>query len=110
VEDQLIDTWAIHDRINCYLLQAVPPEALGNALAPKHRTIYQLFSHIHNVRLMWLKSATPELLTGLSKLEGETGDKAILEDGLIASGSLFSAPAVGQARAAFCFRTPATTR
>jgi uncharacterized damage-inducible protein DinB len=85
VNEQLIETWAIHDRINGYLLAAVPPESLGEALGPKHRSVYQLFAHIHNVRLMWLKSGAPELANGLSKLDGETGDKAGLAQSLEAS-------------------------
>jgi uncharacterized damage-inducible protein DinB len=86
MEEQLIETWNIHDRINRYLLAAVPDTALGTALAPKHRTVYQLFAHIHNVRLMWLKPAAPELLAGLAKLEGTDGDKAALATALDASG------------------------
>jgi uncharacterized damage-inducible protein DinB len=86
MEDQLIDTWNIHDRINRYLLNAIPEDALGSALGPKHRTVYQLFAHMQNVRLMWLKAAAPELLEGLAKIEGETGDKADLAAALEASG------------------------
>ena len=84
--DQLIETWLIHDRINRYLLNAIPEEALGSSLGPKHRTIYQLFAHLHNVRLMWLKSAAPDLLEGLAKIEGTNGDKAALALRLEASG------------------------
>jgi uncharacterized damage-inducible protein DinB len=86
MEEQLIETWHIHDRINRYLLQAVPEEALGSALGPKHRTVYQLFAHLHNVRLMWLKSAAPDLLPGLAKVEGTTGNKEALAAALEASG------------------------
>ena len=86
MEEQLIATWHIHDRINRYLLNAVPEDALDSALGPKHRTIYQIFAHMHNVRLMWLKSAAPELLEGLAKVEGESGDKAALAAALEASG------------------------
>ncbi len=86
MEDQLVETWQIHDRINRYLLQAIPDDALAAALSPKHRNVYKLFAHIHNVRLMWLKSAAPELLEGLSKLEGDTGDKKALAAALEASG------------------------
>ncbi|MFO0954374.1 MAG: DinB family protein [Isosphaeraceae bacterium] len=68
MEDALAETWAIHNRINLYLLDAVPPEALGDSL-PKCRTVSDQFAHIHNVRLMWLKPAAPELLEGLTKLE-----------------------------------------
>ena len=72
MENPLVETWAIHARINLYLLDAVPDEAMGAAL-PKCRTVYDQFAHIHNVRLMWLKSAAPELLSGLEKLETKTG-------------------------------------
>jgi uncharacterized damage-inducible protein DinB len=90
-EDQLIETWNIHDRINRYLLKAVLDDALGSRLAPKHRTIYQLFAHMHNVRLMWLKSAAPELLGGLTKIEGEIGDKDVLATALESSGQAIAA-------------------
>lgn len=86
MEDPLVETWLIHDRINRYLLEAVPEEALGLALAARHRTIHQLFGHIHNVRLLWLKSAAPELLEGLAKVEKEAADKQALADSLRASG------------------------
>jgi len=91
MEDQLIETWNIHDCINLYLLNAVPDDALGSALGPKHRTVYQLFAHMHNVRLMWLKSADPESLGGLAKLEGQTGDREALAGALEASGRAVAA-------------------
>jgi uncharacterized damage-inducible protein DinB len=88
MDDQLIETWQIHNRVNLYLLGAVPAESLGAALAPKHRTLYQLFAHMHNVRLLWLKSAAPELLAGLEKLDGADGDKKKLAAALTASGEV----------------------
>ncbi len=87
MDEQLLETWAIHNRIHLYLLDAVPDDALGAALAPKGRTVYDLFAHVHNVRLMWLKSAAPELLAGLAKLEAKgTGDRGELRRALEASG------------------------
>jgi uncharacterized damage-inducible protein DinB len=87
MEEQLIETWTIHNRINLYLLNAIPDEALGDALA-KCRTVYDLFAHMHNVRLMWLQSAAPELLVGLEKLETKTvGTKDQLKAALTASGT-----------------------
>lgn len=68
-ESHITEAWAIHDRINRYLLAAIPEEALTAVSASKGRTIAEQFAHIHNVRLMWLKAALPELLTGLTKLE-----------------------------------------
>ena len=38
MEDQLVETWAIHNRINLYLLNAIPESALTAAL-PKCRTV-----------------------------------------------------------------------
>jgi uncharacterized damage-inducible protein DinB len=91
MEDQLVETWTIHNRINLYLLNAVPAEALGAALTPKFRTVYKLFAHLHNVRLLWLKSAAPELLAGLNKIEAEDGDKEALAKALEASGKAIEA-------------------
>jgi uncharacterized damage-inducible protein DinB len=87
MEDQLIETWTIHNRINLYFLDAVADDALGASLPPNSRTVYDLFAHLHNVRLMWLKAAAPELLAGLKKLETKTvGKKAGLCDALQVSG------------------------
>jgi uncharacterized damage-inducible protein DinB len=91
MEEQLVETWNIHNRVNLYLLDAVPPAALGAALTPKFRTAYKLFAHLHNVRLLWLKSAAPELLAGLEKLEAEDGDKGGLAQALEASGKAIEA-------------------
>src|SRR5437764_2054161 len=85
MEEQLIETWNIHNRINLYLLDAIPDEALDAAL-PKNRSVRALFAHIHNVRLMWLKSAAPELLPGLDKLDKDTADRTALHIALEASG------------------------
>lgn len=85
--DQLLETWRIHDRINRYLLAAVPAEALGAVSASKGRTVGEQFAHVHNVRLMWLKSAAPALLDGLEKVEKEgAGDGEVLRAALEASG------------------------
>jgi uncharacterized damage-inducible protein DinB len=88
MEEQLIETWQIHNRINLYLLNAVAPEALANVSASKGRSVGEQFAHIHNVRLMWLQSAAPELLTGLSKIEKENAtDPAVLRGSLEKSGA-----------------------
>jgi uncharacterized damage-inducible protein DinB len=91
MEEPLVETWSIHNRINLYLLEAVPAEALGSALAPKHRSIGQIFAHVHNVRLMWLKAAAPDLLEGIAKLEAAAADKAAIAAALEASGRAIEA-------------------
>ena len=73
---QFLETWEIHNRINLYLLEAIEPPALVSLSASKGRTVGEQFAHIHNVRLLWLKSAAPALLAGLDKIEkGQAVDK-----------------------------------
>lgn len=86
MEEPLVETWAIHNRINLYLLDAISEESLSLAL-PKCRSVFDQFAHVYNVRLMWLKSANPELLESLEKLETKNGGtKAQLGAALEASG------------------------
>src|SRR5918911_710668 len=89
---QLVETWQIHDRINLYLLEAIAPESLASHSASKGRSVGEQFAHIHNVRLMWLKSAAPELLKGVVKIENEqANDKKLLAKSLTDSGKAIAA-------------------
>lgn len=90
--NQLVETWAIHDRINLYLLEAVDPQSLSSHSASKGRSVGEQFAHVHNVRLMWLKSAAPDLLKGLNKIENEQAtDKKLLAKSLSESGKAIGA-------------------
>ena len=85
--EQLLETWRIHDRLHRYLLDAVPAEALGSVSASKGRTVGEQLAHVHNVRLMWLKSAAPDLLAGMEKVEKTAaGDRDALAAALESSG------------------------
>ena len=76
---ELIETWHIHNRINLYLLDAIDENFLNDISASKGRKVGEQFAHLHNVRMMWLKAAAPELLEGLIKLDKETKiDKSLL--------------------------------
>jgi len=87
MKNQLIDTWTIHNRINLYLLDAIDKSTLGSHSASKGRNVGEQLAHIHNVRLMWLKSAAPDLLRGLQKIEAEQAqDQALLRSSLENSG------------------------
>lgn len=78
----LIETWRTHARIQHYVLAAITPEALA-AVGLKGRTVGHQFSHIHDVRRMWLESAAPDLLAGVDKLgKDHVGDKAKLDAAL----------------------------
>jgi uncharacterized damage-inducible protein DinB len=85
-EEQIVETWQIHNRVNLYLLEAIEPASLRLALKERGRTVAQLFAHLHNVRLMWLKPAAPELLAGLEKLR-EDASKTDIARGLKQSGA-----------------------
>ena len=84
--DPLVETWEISARINGYLLDAIPAPALDAIAASKGRTVGEALAHIHNVRLMWLKAAAPDLLAGLDKVEKDTpATAAVLGKALNAS-------------------------
>ncbi|MDJ0646972.1 MAG: DinB family protein [Flavobacteriaceae bacterium] len=79
--DQLIETWQIHNRINTYLLEAIEDEHLTEVLNGKGRNVGEQFAHMHNVRLMWLKEAGPELIAKVEKFEkGTTLSKELLKN------------------------------
>jgi uncharacterized damage-inducible protein DinB len=80
--EQIMETWEIHNRINLYLLDSTMEEHLIDISASKGRNVGEQFAHIHNVRLMWLKAATPELLAGQNKIEKGTISKQLLSDEL----------------------------
>jgi uncharacterized damage-inducible protein DinB len=86
-KEQLIDTWRINNRIDLYLLDAIPEEDLKDTLTSKGRRAGEQFAHIHNVRLMWLKAALPDALKGLEKIEKEQAhSKKLLQKSLADSG------------------------
>lgn len=86
--EQFQETWDIHNRINLYLLEAVEAATLAAHSASKGRSVGEQFAHLHNVRLMWLKSAAADLLLGLAKIEKEqAGNKQLLHQSLVDSGA-----------------------
>ncbi len=88
LREQLVDTWRIHQRINLYVLDAVAPEALADALPTNGRNAWKQLVHVHNVRLMWLDAAAKDLAEGVAKLDGDAApDHAALRAALAASGA-----------------------
>lgn len=91
-EKEIIDTWNINNRINLYMLEAIPADALNDLSASKGRKVAEQFAHLHNVRLMWLKASAPELMEGLDKVEKEVAvDKKLLSQSLKESGKAMEA-------------------
>src|ERR1051325_1639448 len=90
--NQALETWEIHNRINLYVLDAIAPESLSDVSPAKGRTVGELLAHLHNVRLMWLKAAAPDLLKNLKKIEKtDAGKKDLLRKSLADSGSAIGA-------------------
>ena len=78
----LVDAWQRHARIQLYVLDAVD-DAAFDAPGPKGRTVGHQFSHIHDVRRMWLESAAPDLVPGVAKLgKAHTSDRATIRASL----------------------------
>ncbi|MCM3901832.1 MAG: DinB family protein [Pyrinomonadaceae bacterium] len=85
--NQLLEAWDIHNRVNLYLLEAIEAEHLEDVSASKGRTVGEQFAHIHNVRLMWLKQAAPELIGKLKKIEKDDArEKQVLQKSIADSG------------------------
>jgi uncharacterized damage-inducible protein DinB len=80
MNDQVLDTWNRHHRITLYLLEAVTPEGLAALPSGgKGRSPAQILAHLHNVRLMWLKTSAPDLLDGVDKIATQSkADKAAI--------------------------------
>jgi uncharacterized damage-inducible protein DinB len=81
----LLTAYATNDRINAYLLDNLSDEC-WRATPPggKGRTIAEIIAHIHNVRLMWLKSMGA-MEDAPAKLEGDTFTRAEAGKALSAS-------------------------
>lgn len=82
--ESLVQAWAIQNRINLYFIANLS-EPQWLAKPEKGKSVRDQFGHMHNVRLMWLKVAAPDLLEGLSKLESgsiEETKLALTDSGL----------------------------
>lgn len=89
--EQLLDTWAIHNRITRFVLAAISDDALAGVSASGGRSVREQYAHLHNVRLMWIEAAKPELMAGLQKIPTKTKaekdaiTRAVIESSLSAS-------------------------
>lgn len=73
--EQIVDTWAIHNRILLHLLDNLPEEALAGVSASGGRSVGQMFAHVHNVRLMWLEVSAPDIFQTQTKLPARKKDE-----------------------------------
>lgn len=69
--ESLLNAYATNNRINLYLIQHLPDEAWTlKAPGGKGRDAASMIAHIHNVRLMWMKSAGVDPDAIPAKLDG----------------------------------------
>ncbi len=91
-KSQFIDTWLIHNRINLFLLDSIGTEQLDAVSSSKGRTVGEQLAHMHNVRLLWLKSMSPDLLEGIADVPREGGkDKNLFASAFEKSGAAVAA-------------------
>lgn len=74
--ETLLEAWDINNRIDLYLLAGIDEQAMY-VKAQKGKAVAGHFTHIHNVRRMWLSAAAPELAEGVEKLEPDAPCVAI---------------------------------
>ncbi len=69
---QLLDAWAIHQRMNLLLIDHTSDSGMQKTLSTRGgRTVYQQWVHIHNVRLQWLEICARDLLQKIKPLDKE---------------------------------------
>ena len=89
MDDQIIETWHINNRVNLYLLDALTPEALTSKLpSARTRTVARMFVHIHHSRLGRFEASMSDLMAGQFKFDKADNalDKARLRRALELSG------------------------
>jgi uncharacterized damage-inducible protein DinB len=87
--NQIVETWQIHNRINLYLLNAIPDSGLSARPIAKRqgRTVAEQFAHMHNVRLAWFMRRQADVVGKLKIIEREKAEnKKLLLDSLKQSG------------------------
>lgn len=76
--EELVQTWEINARLNPFLLGGIQDGGLA-VKGENSKCVLDHFAHIHNVRLMWLKAAAPDLMDGCNKLDKPGTREELLE-------------------------------
>ena len=89
MEEQIIETWHINNRVHLMLIDAISAEGLHCTLSKRGGgTPAKQFTHLHNLRLWRLEKVDKELLKGQTKIDtAGTIDKALLKKRLSESGA-----------------------
>lgn len=86
----VLDAWATNNHINQFLVERLP-EKLWRAEPPggRGRTVAQIFAHVHNCRLMWIKM-TVRPKKRPAQLDRRTCTRAQVVRALAQSGAAFA--------------------
>ena len=72
IENQIIETWRIHNRINLLMIENISDEALKATLSTRGgRDVARQLAHIHNVRVWRLEAFAKKLGEGLVEFHKE---------------------------------------
>ncbi len=76
IEKQIIETWQIHNRVNIFMINRIPNDALKTTMSTRGgRDIARQFAHMHNVRVWRLKSFAKK--RGLKLTEFDKNDSPV---------------------------------
>ena len=111
---QLVETYAVNERINQILLEQLDPRAWRAQLpGNKGRTIAAIFAHVHNVRCKWIRPSAPHLkvppLLDRSSITQKQVQRAFAKSGALCSQMLADALS-GGAREEVSSRRMGSTR
>jgi uncharacterized damage-inducible protein DinB len=98
MDEQIIESWQINNRVNLYLLDAIKPEALAaTPTGMKGRSVGELFAHMHNMRWMWIEATDSGLVQTVTKISLKTkADREALTKDLLGAALSASADATSK--------------
>ncbi len=72
MDNQIIETWEINNRVNIKLIESITEEGFNSTLSKRGgRTVALQFAHLHNLRLWRLEKFAKELLPGQTEIDRE---------------------------------------
>ena len=90
--DPIVRAWQTHCKLQMTMLDAIQPQALLDRPSSGGRTVWAVWTHIHNNRISWLEPAASDLLVGIEKMgQEQANDKAFLSASLAASAQAVAA-------------------
>jgi uncharacterized damage-inducible protein DinB len=90
IDNQIIETWRIHNRILLFMIKSIPDEAMKATLSTRGgRDVARQLAHLHMVRVWRLEPFSKKLKTDLVKFgKGESPEKKKLLKAFEQSGSM----------------------